>query len=37
MTVRGLQFAGHTYGIHCASDGTTEVLNPPADLKIEVC
>ena len=36
MTVRGLSFAGHSFGVRCAPDGTTEVLDPPDGVDIVV-
>ena len=36
MTVRGLRFAGHTFGVRCAADGTTEVLDGPEEVSITV-
>ncbi len=36
MTVWGLRFAGHEFGVRCAADGSTEVLDPPEDVEISV-
>jgi hypothetical protein len=36
MTVRGLRFAGASFGVRCAPDGTTELLDPPDDVEIVI-
>ncbi len=36
MTVRGLRFAGHPFGVRCAPDGGTELLDPPDEVDIVV-
>ena len=36
MTVRGLRFAGHSFGVRCAPDGSTEVLDAPDGVEIVV-
>ncbi|HET7658875.1 MAG TPA: amylo-alpha-1,6-glucosidase, partial [Oryzihumus sp.] len=36
MTVRGLRFAGHRFGVRCLADGTTEVLGAPSEVAITV-
>lgn len=36
MTVRGLRFAGHSFGVRCASDGTTELLDAPEEVDLVV-
>ena len=36
MTVRGLRFAGQSFGVRCAADGSTEVLNAPEWIDITV-
>jgi len=36
MTVRGLKFAGHTFGVRCAADGSTEMLEAPDGVDIVV-
>ena len=36
MTVRGLRFAGQSFGVRCEADGTTEVLDPPNGVDIVV-
>ena len=36
MTVRGLRFAGHTFGVRCDADGSTQVLDAPAEVAITV-
>jgi glycogen debranching enzyme len=36
MTVRGLRFAGRSFGVSCAPDGTTELLDEPADVEIVI-
>ncbi|MEO6714628.1 MAG: amylo-alpha-1,6-glucosidase, partial [Mycobacteriales bacterium] len=36
MTLHGMEFAGHSFTVHCTADGTTTVLDAPADLTIEV-
>ena len=34
LTVRGLRFAGHSFGVRCAPDGSTEVLDAPDGVDI---
>jgi hypothetical protein len=36
MTVRGLRFAGRRFGVRCAPDGSTELLNAPDDVQIVI-
>jgi len=36
MTVRGLRFAGRAFGVSCAPDGTTELLDAPDDVQIVI-
>jgi len=36
MTVHGLRFAGHRFGVRCLADGTTEVLEAPSEVAITV-
>jgi glycogen debranching enzyme len=36
LTVRGLRFAGHSFGVRCAPDGSTEVLDAPEGVDILV-
>jgi glycogen debranching enzyme len=36
MTVRGLRFAGRTFGVSCAADGSIELLDAPHDLEIVI-
>ena len=36
MTVRGLRFAGHSFGVRCAPDGSTELLDAPDEVDIVV-
>ena len=36
MTVRGLRFAGHSFGVRCAPDGSTELLDVPDEVDIVV-
>ena len=36
LTVRGLRFAGHEFGVRCDVDGNVEVLDPPAGVAVEV-
>jgi glycogen debranching enzyme len=36
MTVSGLRFAGHSFGVRCAPDGSTEVLDAPDGVDILV-
>ena len=36
MTVRGLRFAGRSFGVSCAPDGTTELLDGPDDVEIVI-
>jgi hypothetical protein len=36
MTVQGLRFAGHRFGVRCLADGTTEVLEAPSEVAIIV-
>jgi glycogen debranching enzyme len=36
MTVRGLRFAGHSFAVRCAPDGSTEVLDAPEEVDIVV-
>jgi glycogen debranching enzyme len=36
MTVRGLRFAGRSFGVSCAPDGTTELLDAPDDAEIVI-
>ena len=36
MTVRGLRFAGHSFGVRCAADGSTGVIDAPDGVDIVV-
>ncbi|MGZ4600720.1 MAG: glycogen debranching N-terminal domain-containing protein [Oryzihumus sp.] len=36
MTVHGLRFVGHRFGVRCLADGTTEVLGAPSEVAITV-
>jgi glycogen debranching enzyme len=36
MTVRGLRFAGRSFGVRCAPDGSTELLDAPDDVEIVI-
>jgi glycogen debranching enzyme len=36
MTVRGLRFKGRSFGVRCAPDGSTELLDAPDDVDIVV-
>jgi glycogen debranching enzyme len=36
MTVRGLRFAGRSFGVRCAADGSTELLDAPDDVEIVI-
>jgi glycogen debranching enzyme len=36
MTIRGLRFAGRTFGVRCAPDGSAELLDAPDDLDIVI-
>jgi hypothetical protein len=36
MTVRGLRFAGRSFGVRCAPDGNAELLDAPDDLDIVI-
>jgi glycogen debranching enzyme len=36
MTVRGLRFAGHSFGVRCAPDGTTELLDGPGEVDLVI-
>lgn len=36
MTVRGLRFAGHSFGVRCAPDGSAEVLDAPEGVDIVI-
>ena len=36
LTVRGLRFAGHEFGVRCDVDGNVEVLDPPPGVTVEV-
>jgi glycogen debranching enzyme len=36
MTVRGLRFAGHSFGVRCAADGSAEVLDAPDQVDIAI-
>jgi glycogen debranching enzyme len=36
MTVRGLRFAGHSFGVRCAADGSAEVLDAPDGVDIVI-
>jgi glycogen debranching enzyme len=36
MTVHGLRFAGRSFGVSCAPDGSTELLDAPDDVEIVV-
>jgi len=36
MTVRGLRFAGRSFGVRCAPDGHTELLDAPDDVEIVI-
>ena len=36
LTVRGLRFAGHEFGVRCDADGNVEVLDPPPGVTVEI-
>jgi glycogen debranching enzyme len=36
MTVRGLRFAGRSFGVSCAPDGRAELLDAPDDVEIVI-
>jgi glycogen debranching enzyme len=36
MTVRGLRFAGRSFGVECAPDGSTQLLDAPDDVDIMI-
>ena len=36
MTVHGLRFAGRSFGVRCAPDGSTELLDAPDDIEIVI-
>ncbi len=36
LTIRGLRFAGHEFGVRCDADGNVEVLDPPAGVAVEI-
>ncbi|HEY5248367.1 MAG TPA: glycogen debranching N-terminal domain-containing protein, partial [Dermatophilaceae bacterium] len=36
MKIRGLRFAGRSFGVSCAPDGTTELLDAPEDVEIVI-
>ncbi len=36
MTVRGLRFAGRSFGVRCAQDGSTELVDAPDDVEIVI-
>jgi glycogen debranching enzyme len=36
MTVRGLRFAGRSFGVRCAQDGSTELVDAPDDVGIVI-
>jgi glycogen debranching enzyme len=36
MTVRGLRFAGRSFGVRCAPDGSTELVDAPDDVEIVI-
>jgi glycogen debranching enzyme len=36
MTVRGLRFAGRSFGVECQADGSAQILDLPADLDIHI-
>jgi glycogen debranching enzyme len=36
MTVHGLRFAGRSFGLRCAPDGGSELLNAPDDIEIVI-
>jgi len=36
MTVHGLRFAGRSFGVSCAPDGSTELLDAPDDVEIVI-
>ena len=36
MTIRGLRFAGRSFGVSCATDGSTELLDAPDDVEIVI-
>ena len=36
LTVRGLRFAGHEFGVRCDVDGNVEVLDPPPGVTVEI-
>ena len=36
LTIRGLRFAGHEFGVRCDADGNVEVLDPPPGVTVEI-
>ena len=36
MTIRGLRFAGQSFGVSCAADGSTVLLDAPDDVEIAI-
>ncbi len=36
LTIHGLQFAGHEFGLRCDSDGNVEVLDPPSGVTVDI-
>ena len=36
MTIRGLRFAGHSFGVSCDPDGSTVVLDAPDEVEIVI-
>ena len=36
MTVRGLHFAGRSFGVECHADGSAQILDLPPDLDIHI-
>ena len=36
MTIHGLSFAGRSFGVSCAADGSTVLLDAPDDVEIVI-
>ena len=36
VTFRGLSFAGRSFGVSCAADGSTVLLDAPDDVEIAI-
>jgi glycogen debranching enzyme len=36
LTVRGLRFAGHEFGVRCDADGNVEMIDPPTGVAVDI-